>query len=181
MSSGRYFFALWPDQRVREALYALSKSLPTRGSQHNPLDLHMTLVFLGQVEERQLACIADAADSISAGTFSLQLDITGYWPRPKILWAGPKALPEPLSQLVSDLNKNLTACGFEPERRKYKPHVTLYRKAAKLDPAPIESPISWHAQDFVLAVSEGGQTGARYRVVQRWPLIAPLQDNSEIG
>jgi 2'-5' RNA ligase len=133
----------------------------------------MTLVFLGQVADNQLACITDAANAIKASTFSLQLDFTGYWPRPKIIWAGPKVTPEPLSQLVFDLNQNLNVCGFEPERRKYKPHVTLYRKASKLDPALIESPISWHAQDFVLAVSGGRQSGARYQVVERWPLMPP--------
>jgi 2'-5' RNA ligase len=169
MSSGRYFFALWPDQKVCEELSTLSKSLPTKGRPHNPLDLHMTLVFLGQVDESQLPCITDAADAISAEAFSLQLDITGFWPRPKIVWAGSKITPEPLSQLVFDLNQNLSTCGFEPERRQYKPHVTLYRKASKLDPAVIEKPIQWGAQDFVLAVSGGGRRDVRYRIVQRWP------------
>ncbi len=173
MSSGRYFFALWPDESVRDELSALSKSLSAEGRPHSPLDLHMTLAFLGQVSDRQLACITDAANGIKASAFSLQLDVTGYWPRAKIIWAGPKVTPEPLTQLVSDLNQNLTTCGLEPERRQYKPHVTLYRKASKLDPALIESPISWHAQAFALAVSGGGQAGARYQIVERWPLIAP--------
>jgi RNA 2',3'-cyclic 3'-phosphodiesterase len=47
MSSGRYFFALWPDRQVREALSTLSRSLSAGGRPHHPDDLHMTLVFLG--------------------------------------------------------------------------------------------------------------------------------------
>lgn len=172
MSDGRYFFGLWPDEVVRERLAAVNRRMMSKGRPHHSVDLHMTLVFLGPVADSQQRCIADAADAIVGTPFTLHLDRTGYWPRPRILWAGPEKTPEPLSQLVFDLKNNLTTCGFEPERRKYKPHVTLHRKAIRSERYVITPAIEWRVEEFVLAVSGGGQKGTpRYRVLQRWPLV----------
>jgi RNA 2',3'-cyclic 3'-phosphodiesterase len=93
------------------------------------------------------------------------------WSRPRILWAGPRQTPEPLSQLVFDLQNGLKACGFEPEKRRYQPHVTLYRKAPPAKAKAIEPAIEWPVSEFVLATSGGGAPGEpRYRVLQRWSL-----------
>jgi 2'-5' RNA ligase len=103
----------------------------------------------------------------------MKIDGLGYWYRPRILWAGPRETPEPLSQLVFDLQNGLQACGFEPERRRFKPHVTLYRKAGRTHPRVIEPAIEWSVSEFVLAVSGGGARGApKYRVLKRWSLGA---------
>ncbi|MCU7915367.1 MAG: RNA 2',3'-cyclic phosphodiesterase [Candidatus Thiodiazotropha sp. (ex Gloverina cf. vestifex)] len=171
MSDGRYFFALWPDDEVRLQISAMSRRMTSKGRAHHPSDLHMTLVFLGQITDSQLRCINDAADGIRSRPFTLHLDRIDYWLRPRILWAGPEQTPEPLSQLVFDLKNSLIPCGFEPERRKYKPHVTLHRKAESIGPGGIAPSIEWPATDFVLAVSGGGAEGSpRYRVLRRWPL-----------
>lgn len=172
---GRYFFALWPDARVRARLLAAAKLAVVKGRLHHPEDLHMTLVFLGQVAGSQHRCIDEVAEGIRGKPFNLNIDHTGYWPRPKILWAAPAVTPEPLSQLVSDLRIGLTGCGFEPEQRSYRPHVTLYRKAVEADADGMDPTIEWAVTDFVLAVSAGGPPGSpRYRIVRRWPLISSL-------
>ncbi|MEJ2693341.1 MAG: RNA 2',3'-cyclic phosphodiesterase [Candidatus Thiodiazotropha sp.] len=168
MAEGRHFFALWPSQEVRQRLAREASQVAARGRLHHPEDLHMTLVFLGPVAEARLRCVEEVADGILNRPFDLCIDAIGYWPRPRILWAGPREIPEPLRQLVFDLQNGLTACGFEPERRRYKPHVTLYRKAANAHPAVIEPAIEWPVGEFVLAVSGGG--APRYRVVKRWSL-----------
>ncbi len=171
MAEGRHFFALWPERPVRDRLATEARQMDTKGRFHHPVDLHMTLVFLGPVADGQLRCIEGVADSIRGQSFSLRIDGLGYWHRPRILWAGPKQTPEPLSQLVFDLQNGLKACGFEPERRRFKPHVTLYRKAGHTDPSPIEPAIEWPVKAFVLATSGGGAPGEpRYRVLKRWPL-----------
>jgi 2'-5' RNA ligase len=171
MAEGRHFFALWPDQGVRERLAREARQAAAQGRLHHQEDLHMTLVFLGPVAEARLRCVEETADRIKSRPFDLHIDTIGYWPRPRILWAGPREIPEPLSQLVFDLQNGLIACGFEPERRRYKPHITLYRKAAKAHPAVIEPAIEWSVGEFVLAVSGGGAPGEpRYRLLKRWPL-----------
>ncbi|MEW8206677.1 MAG: RNA 2',3'-cyclic phosphodiesterase, partial [Candidatus Thiodiazotropha taylori] len=67
--------------------------------------------------------------------------------------------------------QRLTACGFEPEQRTYKPHVTLFRKAQRISPWQLTQPIQWPVKEFVLASSNNPQPNqSRYKILQRWPL-----------
>jgi len=168
----RLFFALWPERKVRDKLARLARSLNNgNGRIHNPHDLHITLVFLGQVEASRLPCVHDVADNIVSSPFTLQMDGIGHWPRPRILWCGPSGQPEALQRLVKDLQQGLQDCGFEPETRRYTPHVTLQRKVRHAEAGVIDNPIEWPAKEFVLAASGGGAPDQpRYRILHRWSL-----------
>lgn len=185
----RLFFALWPERKVRDRLARLARLArqyqPRGGRLHHSDDLHITLVFLGQVSAAQRPCIQQLADHIDSSAFTLRIDTIGHWPRPGILWCGPAAQPEALRYLVKALQKGLLECGFEPERRRYKPHITLHRgvRHGRLDHGPkdgklrhaetgvIDSPIEWQAGEFVLATSGGGAPDqSRYRILYRWSL-----------
>ncbi|MCG7904584.1 MAG: RNA 2',3'-cyclic phosphodiesterase [Candidatus Thiodiazotropha lotti] len=172
MPDQRLFFALWPGADVREALLQqLSVGPAVKGRRHHPDDLHMTLVFLGQLRGRKPACIEQAAESLAGQSFELILDHTGYWPKPKIVWLAPQSTPEPLIHLVDGLKQRLTECGFEPEQRLYKPHVTLFRKAQRISPWQLMQPIQWPVKEFVLASSNNPQPNqSRYKILQRWSL-----------
>ncbi len=176
MAEGRHFLALWPDRAVRERLAGEASQSAARGRLHHPVDLHMTLVFLGAISDAQLHCVESVAEAVRVRSFTLHIDGIGYWQRPRILWAGPVQTPEPLSQLVFDLQNGLKACGFEPEQRRYQPHITLYRKVSRGEPRVIEPVIEWPVQEFVLATSGGGAPGEpRYRVLRRWALSPPTE------
>jgi 2'-5' RNA ligase len=168
----RLFFALWPERKVRDRLARLARQYQPRGGRlHHSDDLHITLVFLGQVSDTQRPCIQQLADHIDASAFTLRIDTIGHWPRPGILWCGPAEQPEALRYLVKALQKGLLECGFEPERRRYKPHITLHRKVRHAETGVIDSPIEWQAGEFVLATSGGGAPDqSRYRILQRWSL-----------
>jgi len=163
------FFALWPDETVRSSLVRVQQSCSgSDGRMHHPEDLHMTLVFLGGVLSEQIPCVRDVANSLAAEPFSLELVRTGFWKRPRILWCGPERTPEPLQQLVHELQIGLTRCGFEPEKRTYKPHVTLARKASATPTQLLHEPIIWQPREFVLAGSHSGPKPPRYRILDRW-------------
>ncbi len=163
------FFALWPDAGVRAGLSQVQNAQPGSGGRmHHPQDLHLTLVFLGQVLSEQLPCVLEVATAITAEQFRLELNQVDYWKRPRILWCGPDQTPEPLRKLVHDLQQGLAHCGFEPEQRTYKPHVTLARKARPAPAQPLNEPIVWQPREFVLAGSHYGPKPPRYRVLDRW-------------
>jgi RNA 2',3'-cyclic 3'-phosphodiesterase len=163
------FFALWPDAVVRSDLVALQRTLPGSGGRmHHPDDLHMTLVFLGKVLQEQFPCIHDLAASIAARPFPLELTRVAYWKRPRILWCGPDQTPDPLQRLVHELQQGLIQCGFKPEERSYKPHVTLARKASPIPQRSVAEPVIWNPREFVLAGSHSGPRPPRYRVLERW-------------
>ena len=128
----RLFFALWPGDAVRQALFHWQTHHLPRGVrwQHRA-DLHVTLHFLGQVEASRLAALRQLGAATRGDGFTLVLDQVGYWPRPQILWAGPTTVPVALIALHERLGAGLREQGFATERRSYRPHVTLARKVRR--------------------------------------------------
>jgi 2'-5' RNA ligase len=173
MRTERLFFALWPDDALRTALVAARDATAlaaVKGAAHRPtqpLDLHVTLVFIGPVDAALRGCIEGAADQVALAPFELTFSTLGSWPRQHIWAASPDSTPPPLSQLVEQLQKNLIRCGLQPEARRYRPHVTLARKA----PAIVSRPLSltWQVDGFALARTGTGRTPS-YQVLRRWPL-----------
>jgi len=168
MAAERLFFALWPTAPVRDALVAARTTclgLPERMS--HPLDLHVTLVFIGNVDDGLLPCIETAADDVVLAPFMLSLEQLCQWPKQRLWLAQPVETP-PLFNLVGQLQQHLLACGLQPENRRYRPHITLARKAPPIVARPLG--LHWQVQDFVLAASAPGRSPS-YRVLHRWPLL----------
>ena len=172
--SERLFFALWPSERQRRSLERLQQGLTVhRGRPVHPQDIHATLVFLGQVDGERRACVEHAAGRVAArgqaGPFELVLDRIGCFPRARVVWCGAEFCPGQLAELVSLLNGELEGCGLVPDRRPYRPHVTLFRKAAPLRADALDPPVRWPADSFVLAGAREGPP-PRYRILRRWSL-----------
>ena len=168
----RLFFALWPSGKMREALTPLLKLKHECGGRpHPPSNLHITLNFLGMIATDTRDCLEQAAGEIVIRPFELTLDRFGYWSRPRVVWLGCSETPEPLSELVTELNRLVEQCGLEPEQRPYQPHLTLLRKA-KHPPSEAALEFQWSVNDFVLAESVSTPGGVEYRVLRRWPLLA---------
>ena len=172
----RLFFALWPDDVTRDELVsATRKAVKGCGGRPVPTEnLHITLAFLHSVEESRLQCIFDAVAGLDDKCFDLQLDTFGSFPRAGIFWLGPSRIPPDLLNLVTHLWGALEPCGFSAETRRYNAHVTLARKLTKkaCETADLGSPraVNWQISDIALAQSHTLQAGARYTVLQRWPL-----------
>jgi 2'-5' RNA ligase len=75
-----------------------------------------------------------------------------------------------LVELVTQLNLQLSACDFEPEKRRFVPHVTLSRKVRNPRIQAVLECIHWRVSDFALAESVQVEGGVEYRLVQRWTL-----------
>jgi 2'-5' RNA ligase len=140
--------------------------------------LHITLAFLGNVDEVMAQCAREAAQQANAAPFSLKLDRLGFFARPRVVWLAPATVPAPLQALYQRLNQNLASqCQFEPDRRPFRPHMTLIRKCRKPPPREALAPVDWPVADFALVASETLPEGARYRVLTRWPLTAPAGED----
>jgi 2'-5' RNA ligase len=166
----RLFFALWPSEALREALAPLHKLKRECGGRAvATAKLHITLNFLGSIDGDTRDCLEQAAAEIAVPPFELILDQFGYWRRPRVVWFGCGETPDPLRQLVSELNRAIEGCGLQPERRPYHAHLTLLRKARQ---APIEAApkLRWPLTEFVLVESITNPEGVEYRVLRRWPL-----------
>ncbi len=174
-ASRRLFFALWPDEALREVLAAhICRRLPRRLGRSVPTaHLHITLLFLGNVPATRVSCIEEAGARADAPPFEIVLDRLGYWPRPRVFWVGPSHSPAALFQLVGSLRRALEPCGLTLDGRPFQAHMTLLRKVARPPARKIDiTPVSWQVSDFALVESCPVEGGVRYRPLHVWPLAA---------
>lgn len=167
----RLFFALWPDEAVRDELEHWSRELRAvcGGRPTRPENLHVTLAFLGNVEDARVAQVERAAAEVQPCAASLVLDRPGYWKHNRIAWAGASALPEGLEAFVAELRSALTRSGVAFDASKaFVSHVTLLRDAREPRPMPALAPIEWRLEGFALVQSLALPRGSRYEVRKSW-------------
>lgn len=133
-------------------------------------NVHLTLAFLGDVPQSRLPSIQDCARQIVADSFILIFDQLGWWRHNQVAWASCSHTEPGLLQLVQSLQTGLEALGFPREKRAYVPHVTLLRKAECRKPITVQADIVWPVTEFVLVRSELSREGARYEILQHYPL-----------
>jgi len=168
----RLFFALWPTGAVRDAVDRFARQAIRKRAKRIPSEkLHITLAFAGSVTADVRDCLETGAERIAAEPFDLRIDTLGYWPRPRIIWAGPGQRPRAAWALVKSLRELFLACELQPEARAWQPHITLARKAGRGLEATQMEPIDWSISDFCLVESVTDDTGASYRILRRWPLV----------
>ncbi|GEL70458.1 RNA 2',3'-cyclic phosphodiesterase [Myxococcus virescens] len=94
--------------------------------------LHLTLVFLGDVDDARLPAIHDALTPIGARHSPFVLSVAGGGAfgapaHPRVLWADVCGATDALKALQADTARVLQPLGFEPEHREYTAHLTLAR------------------------------------------------------
>ena len=99
------------------------------------------------------------------------LDQTGYWHRPGIYWLGPSSWPPALSTLAEGLRSIAGRSGGKRERKRFQPHVTLFRGCQEPPVAPaVIRPIDFEYAAFSLFDSQRGKRGVNYTALQSWEL-----------
>lgn len=103
----------------------------------NPSGIHLTLAFLGELDDEQLASAEQAAEIAAQQSrlFSYRLShlgVFGSQRSPRVIWMG---IDEPTGALTSvhrALQQTLVARGFEIDTRPFSPHLTLARVKSSL-------------------------------------------------
>lgn len=130
----RTFFALELPEFVLDKIISIRNNLiePSNSfNWENKDKLHITLKFLGDTDTEKIDEIFQTIEH-SAKTFnkfSLELDRFGFFKSnniPKILWCGLKQNLE-LEKFVKEIDILCSKFGFESEKRKFKPHITMLR------------------------------------------------------
>lgn len=175
-TSQRLFFALWPEDAPRAAIAqvatgALELDAHAAGRPVPERNLHVTLVFLGQVAADRFAEVIAAVQNIGASSFELRFDQVEVWDEAGVLVLTASKSPPAFEALVEVLRKGLRDGGFTVDSRPARLHVTLARKVAAVQPVPLDAPIEWTASEFVLVRSDTLPTGSEYTVLRRWPLV----------
>ncbi len=183
----RAFLAIEPPEEVRQALdniqNDLKRSCPFDIRWVKPAAIHLTLKFLGDVTEKDVAALSPVAQECAARSAPLQLTVRklGVFPsltRPRVLWIGLEGDIQPLLVLQQNLEEGLAVCGFARETRPFQPHLTMGRiKSSRIsgDPAKFlargndSSAGSFCARSLVLVKSDLLPQGAVYTELASFP------------
>lgn len=97
-----------------------------KGRRTAPENLHITLVFLGEVAEPTLPPIEHELAQLNFLPLQIKLTSLNTFPRAGVLFAEAEPT-RPLLHLQATVAAAMARCGFPPEDRPYHPHITLAR------------------------------------------------------
>ncbi len=180
----RLFVALEIPSAVRENLTAFIDSL--RGISKEPRwvrpgNLHVTLKFLGEVEEAKVGAIRSALrETRCEQAVTLNFRGLGFFPNekhPRVFWAGIEASAN-LKILAADIEGAMEKLGIPREQRSFSPHLTLARfersglseALRKAIAANMERDFgSLRTNEFHLIQSKLKPSGAQYTTLASFP------------
>lgn len=195
----RLFVGTWPPESVMHGLahtrHALAEHAPRRCLRFTATEqIHLTLRFLGDVDDTLLPRLNAALTAHCAGHSAASLTVSGVgvFPdlqRPRVVWAGVQGELETLAHLHTAVNQAVDEVLAAPRADRadrgeggFHPHLTLarvneirsperraLRRALEQTPAPDALP--WTVDHVRLVRSELHTNGARYSVLQEIPLV----------
>jgi 2'-5' RNA ligase len=186
----RLFVACEVPDDVKDAIGVLIQALKEKSGNDvrwiRPEGVHVTLKFLGEVPVKKLPAIKLAVQEAVVGHQPFELEFSnigtfGGREGLRIMWVGIAGDILRLEALVRSVNAALAVVGFEPERRPFRPHLTLGRvrdEVATRRRAEIEVAVGkmavpasgWRTAQVSLMRSRLGPGGATYDVLATFPL-----------
>lgn len=185
MTSLRAFLGVPVSDSVRAVLVERVASLSSRPRGRavrwvRPEGYHVTLRFLGEIDGERVPALARAvaAEVEGCARFALGLGALRLFPssrRPRVIVADLRPAA-PLAALARRVECGVVACGFPPDARRFRAHLTLGRIRDRVHPRLPEEALQtrpFEVTEVVLYRSELRSDGARYAPVERIPLAGP--------
>ncbi len=185
----RLFVALDLPRYHKDAIEAIQRGLPdVRWT--DPDTLHVTLAFLGEVDNGVFRDAMEALSHVHTRPFNLDLHGLGHFPPRgpvKQLWVGVRLDPE-LERLQRRVSRALSDIGVKPDKRKFTPHVTIARFRAPPPERRLQAFFQRHSlirlpsttvSDFHLYSSWLGGGGPHYEIEASYELVPGLTDYLE--
>jgi 2'-5' RNA ligase len=185
----RSFLAFELPVDIKKIIMAVSEDVklkPLNIRRVNVDSIHITTVFMGEVQEEQMGAIQAVAKDVCRvyGPFNIAIKgigVFGSRRNPRVLWIGLEGAIDRMARFRDDLQKGLKPFGIKEEKRSFKPHLTLgrFRKGAKTG-THLDGLLSkYHdltspdciIEELVLFKSDLRPGGAVYSRLNGWPLI----------
>jgi 2'-5' RNA ligase len=167
----RLFLAIDPPERIRDEISALYGAIA--GAQWmGDEQIHLTLRFIGEVDNTTENQIIDVLQKVSIPPFTLALKGIGVFPlrkEPRILWIGVQE-NQILMRMQAQIERALASIQIEPDPRKFFPHITIARLSNAhqerigqfISENNLFSTEPFEVSEFYLYRSYLGKTGAIY-------------------
>ena len=169
-------------QQLIDAVGRVQQQVPDGIQWADPSGMHLTLKFLGNIPSPGIPPLLACVEEFSREHRPFRLNLTGLgmFPNrraPRVLWAGIDGDLEALSALQQRAEGAITALGYPPEERAFRPHITLGRPRRSVSDAqrsriaevmsgtPGPQPVSWQVEAVDVMRSELHLSGAKYTVL----------------
>jgi 2'-5' RNA ligase len=161
--------------RIRKKIYGIGENRKWEPSEK----LHITLKFLGETNKKNEIIEIIREKLLNVTELECELEKFGLFYRnssPTILWASIKQNKE-LNSLKNTIENSLAQLGFDKEKRRFKPHITLLRNKTNKYPEQLEkfsgidlSELNFVANQVHLIESKLLPTGSEYKTIEKFEL-----------
>lgn len=183
----RTFVAIEIESGIKDKIAKLVEELAKRNVKVGWVkkeSIHLTLKFLGEIEEKRLKEISNRLKEISSrmSPFKIRIEGAGWFPegssKPRVLWVGVK-YPKDLKNLWEEIEKEMERIGFKPEGREFSPHITIGRVKERGGIGDVMEILKKYTSNFfgemevrriVLFQSILKPDGAEYKPLESFPL-----------
>ena len=126
----RAFIAIEMPKEIKEILLEAQKQINTEKAKIRPAKaFHLTLKFLGEVDETKVEEIKQKLSEIKFDSFETSLTNIGVFPNEsyvRVVWAGLDDSENKITNLQKEIDSKMETLGFKKDIR-FHPHVTLAR------------------------------------------------------
>ncbi|MFA7157810.1 MAG: RNA 2',3'-cyclic phosphodiesterase [Kiritimatiellia bacterium] len=183
----RAFIAVEISAAVRAGLAKMQNVLREAGAHASwvkPENIHCTLVFLGDIFESAAGPLAEALPAAveNIGAFDVEIAGLGFFGTtrsPRIVWAGMAGNTGALGELQQKTCEAAEASGLSPDKKPFKPHLTIARVRSNRNAAELVRAIEKNreitfgtitVQRIVLMQSKLTAAGPEYTAIASIPL-----------
>ena len=183
----RLFAAIELPESIRAALLSAAADLRSALGDLDarwvePEKLHLTVRFIGHVDDDRAAALIDRVRTpVAVRPFEMRFGGWGVFPRsgpPRVIWVGVTEGAPALVRIHEELNARLRPLGYEAEQRPFSAHLTMARvrtgkRGASVRPlvgAFSVPDLPCHVSHVTLFRSHLSPRGSRYEILATIPL-----------
>ena len=185
----RAFIAIELTQEIKDVLGRLQAKLKTVGADVKwvePKNIHLTLKFLGEIDEQTQNLITDKLEEISNAQkeFVISISSCGAFPNtnsPRVIWAGIEQGDQEIRTIANSIETQLESMGIPKETREFSSHITLGRARSSQNRQELAKTLSqlilkplkgqFPASKITLFKSTLTPHGPIYEVLKEFPLL----------
>ena len=137
----RTFIAIELPKEIKDSLSKVQDKLKTSGADIkwvSPQNIHLTLKFLGEIDDKKLDKITQILEEITKNSnpYPLRLSCVGAFPKinfPRVIWIGIDKGNTETKEIAKALEENIAKIGIPKEDRPFSCHITLGRVKSSLN------------------------------------------------
>ncbi len=131
----RAFIAIELPKKIKDALAQLQQKLKSTGADAKwvaPENIHLTIKFLGEINDEQLGKITLILEETAKNhsSFQLRINSIGVFPKinfPRVIWVGADLGDEECKKIAAELEEKTAQTGIPKEKREFSSHITIAR------------------------------------------------------